>query len=131
MELRKRVERNVTTVSQDQREISLRISRGIGMRRTSHFLEGQLGLKFRTCCRKRNVRSGNAFHKAKALKANMIFTPARSFTLLIKDRLFPVISPPSHSKRGYLVDVYHAVSQYFILTCKYKKNILILQLLSG
>ena len=31
---------------------------------------------------------GNAFHKAKALKANMIFTPARSFTLLIKDRLF-------------------------------------------
>ena len=55
MELRERVERDMTTVSQDQREISLRISRGIGMRRTSHFLEGQLGLKFRTCCRKRNV----------------------------------------------------------------------------
>ena len=55
MELRERVKRDMTTVSQDQREISLRISRGIGMRRTSHFLEGQLGLKFRTCCRKRNV----------------------------------------------------------------------------
>lgn len=90
MELRERVERDMTTVSQDQREISLRISRGIGMRRTSHLLEGQLGLEFRARVEKgmysRTI--GNAFHKAKALKANMIFTPARSFTLLIKDRLF-------------------------------------------
>ena len=58
-ELRERVEGDMATATQDLREISRCVGRGIGMCRTPHLLQCQTSLKLGAGCRKWNIFPNN------------------------------------------------------------------------